>query len=133
MLFADMECRDGEAIDSSPEFAAVYVNLALLYQSKNRHDEALTCLERGLEKCPGQVDLLRARARFLAQQRRFHEARECLTRIGDVTNAQLAGLRGAVALLVEAAAAAGADEDESWWPDVRKVPADMRERLRKRS
>jgi len=87
-----------EAIDSSPEFAAAYVNLALLYQSKNRHDEALTCLERGLEKCPGQVDLLRARARFLAQQRRFHEARECLTRIGDVTNTQLAGLRGAVAL-----------------------------------
>jgi endoglucanase len=46
---------------------------------------------------------------------------------------RLSDLRGAVALLVEAAAAAGADEDESWWPDVRKVPADMRERMRKKS
>jgi putative aminopeptidase FrvX len=46
---------------------------------------------------------------------------------------RLSDLRGAVALLVEAATAAGADEDESWWPDVRTVPAEMRERLRRRS
>ncbi len=45
---------------------------------------------------------------------------------------RLSDVRGAVALLVEAAAAAGADEDESWWPDVRAVPSDMREMLRKR-
>jgi putative aminopeptidase FrvX len=45
---------------------------------------------------------------------------------------RLSDLRGAVALLVEAAAAAGADEDESWWPDVRQVPDDMRERMRRR-
>ena len=45
---------------------------------------------------------------------------------------RLSDLRAAVALLVEAAAAAGADEDESWWPDVRQVPAQMREMLRKR-
>ncbi|HCU94192.1 MAG TPA: hypothetical protein DHU96_16290, partial [Actinobacteria bacterium] len=45
---------------------------------------------------------------------------------------RLSDLRAAVALLVEAAVAAGADEDESWWPDVRHVPASMREMLRKR-
>ncbi len=45
---------------------------------------------------------------------------------------RLSDLRGAVALLVEAAIAAGADEDESWWPDVRTVPPDMRDLLRKR-
>jgi len=43
---------------------------------------------------------------------------------------RLSDLRGAVALLVEGVAAAGADEDESWWPDVRNVPADMRARMR---
>jgi putative aminopeptidase FrvX len=46
---------------------------------------------------------------------------------------RLSDLRGAVALLVEGATAAGADEDESWWPDVRNVPADMRARMRTRS
>lgn len=45
---------------------------------------------------------------------------------------RLSDLRGAVALLVEAACAAGADEDEDWWPDVRIVPAEMRARLRQR-
>ena len=43
---------------------------------------------------------------------------------------RLSDLRGAVALLVEGATAAGADEDESWWPDVRKVTPDMRARMR---
>ncbi len=34
-----------------------------------------------------------------------------------------------IALSVEAAIAAGEDAAESWWPDVRAVPADIRERL----
>jgi putative aminopeptidase FrvX len=46
---------------------------------------------------------------------------------------RLSDLRSAVALLVEGAAAAGADEDESWWPDVRKVAPDIRALMRKRS
>lgn len=46
---------------------------------------------------------------------------------------RLSDLRSAVALLVEAAAAAGADEDESWWPDVRAVPPGIRSLMRRRS
>jgi len=46
---------------------------------------------------------------------------------------RLSDLRAAVALLVEAAAAAGADEDESWWPDVRTVTPDIRALMRRRS
>ena len=34
-----------------------------------------------------------------------------------------------IALSAEAAVAAGEDAEESWWPDVRVVPADIRERL----
>jgi endoglucanase len=34
-----------------------------------------------------------------------------------------------IALSVEAAVAAGADEEESWWPDARVVPEEIRERL----
>jgi len=34
-----------------------------------------------------------------------------------------------IALSAEAAVAAGADETESWWPDVRVVPEEIRERL----
>jgi endoglucanase len=34
-----------------------------------------------------------------------------------------------IALSAEAAVAAGADESESWWPDVRVVPEEIRERL----
>jgi hypothetical protein len=45
---------------------------------------------------------------------------------------RLSDLRGAVALLAEAALAAGADEDESWWPDVRSVPHAIRELMRRR-
>jgi putative aminopeptidase FrvX len=44
---------------------------------------------------------------------------------------RLSDLRGAVALLVEAAAAGGADEDESWWPDVRRVPEHIRGLMRR--
>jgi putative aminopeptidase FrvX len=44
---------------------------------------------------------------------------------------RLSDLRSAVALLVEGATAAGADEDESWWPDVRSVAPEIRARMRK--
>jgi endoglucanase len=43
---------------------------------------------------------------------------------------RLSDLRSAVALLVEAAAAAGVDAEESWWPDVRVVPRQIRDLLR---
>jgi endoglucanase len=43
---------------------------------------------------------------------------------------RLSDLRGAVALLVEAAAAAGAGAEESWWPDVKVVPRQIRDLLR---
>ncbi len=43
---------------------------------------------------------------------------------------RLSDLRSAVALLVEAAAAAGVDADESWWPDVKVVPRAIRDLLR---
>ena len=43
---------------------------------------------------------------------------------------RLSDLRSAVALLVEAAAAAGVDAEESWWPDVKIVPRQIRELLR---
>lgn len=36
-----------------------------------------------------------------------------------------------IALSAEAAVAAGEDAEESWWPDVRVVPAEIRERLAK--
>src|SRR6266850_1550384 len=45
---------------------------------------------------------------------------------------RLSDLRSAVALLVEAAAAAGIDAEESWWPDVRVVPRQIRDILRVR-
>lgn len=43
---------------------------------------------------------------------------------------RLSDLRSAVALLVEAAAAAGVDEEESWWPDVKVIPRQIRDLLR---
>jgi putative aminopeptidase FrvX len=43
---------------------------------------------------------------------------------------RLSDLRSAVALLIEAAAAAGADAEESWWPDVKVVPSQLRDLLR---
>ena len=44
---------------------------------------------------------------------------------------RLSDVRGAVALLIEGALAAGVDADESWWQDVKVVPAEIRERLRR--
>lgn len=43
---------------------------------------------------------------------------------------RLSDLRSAVALLIEAAAAAGTDAEESWWPDVKVVPRQLRDLLR---
>jgi putative aminopeptidase FrvX len=43
---------------------------------------------------------------------------------------RLSDLRSAVALLVEAAVAAGVDAEESWWPEVRVVPRQLRDLLR---
>ncbi len=45
---------------------------------------------------------------------------------------RLSDLRSAVALLVEGAAAAGRDAEESWWPDVKVVPRQIRDLLRLR-
>jgi putative aminopeptidase FrvX len=45
---------------------------------------------------------------------------------------RLSDLRSAVALLIEAAAAAGADAEESWWPEVKVVPRQLRDLLRLR-
>ncbi|HET7699983.1 MAG TPA: hypothetical protein VFM06_03840 [Candidatus Limnocylindria bacterium] len=45
---------------------------------------------------------------------------------------RVSDLRGAVALLVEGALAAGSDVDESWWPDVQRVGKDIRELMRRR-
>ena len=42
---------------------------------------------------------------------------------------RLEDLLSGIALLAEAAVAAGADAEESWWPDVRVVPSEIRERL----
>jgi hypothetical protein len=44
---------------------------------------------------------------------------------------RLSDLRAAVALLAEAAAAAGSDEDESWWPDVKTVAPEIRALMRR--
>jgi hypothetical protein len=38
-------------------------------------------------------------------------------------------LMSGIALSVEAVLAAGEDADESWWPDVRAIPEEIRERL----
>lgn len=38
-------------------------------------------------------------------------------------------VRSGIALAAEAAVAAGEDAEESWWPDVRAVPAQIRDRL----
>lgn len=45
---------------------------------------------------------------------------------------QLIDVLSGIALLKEAAVAAGADESESWWPSAQRVPDDIRARLEKR-
>jgi tetratricopeptide (TPR) repeat protein len=116
------------AITIRPGMAVASVNLALLYRGQGRHAEALEGLERALEHCPGDPDLLtlraqtrsdlgdddgaladleqlgsrtnapRLRARILARHRRFAEAHECLQAIDDAPDAETLSLRGAVAL-----------------------------------
>jgi glycosyltransferase involved in cell wall biosynthesis/Tfp pilus assembly protein PilF len=118
-------CR---AVSSNPGLIGASLNLAVVYVRQNRPAEALVNLDRALEYCPGHADsrmtraqirsrigndsgalsdleqlgsdarALRLRARILAQQRRFQEARACLTQLNDTADAELAGLRGAVAL-----------------------------------
>ena len=115
------------ALSANRGFAAASLNLALLYQRTGRPAEALACLDRGLERNAHHPQMLmlraqvrrasgndagalqdlerlgadsaalRLRARILAQQRRFAAARECLAAVGE-TDAEMAALRGAVAL-----------------------------------
>lgn len=42
---------------------------------------------------------------------------------------RLSDVQSGIALLAEAAAAAGADASESWWPSARRVPDEIRDRL----
>ena len=116
------------ALSRNPAFAPASMNLALTYQSAGRMADALTSLDRALKVSPGHLELrlgralmrkaagdyagalsdldelgthrgpLRHKARILAQQRRFAEARECLAALGDDADAEVESLRGAVAL-----------------------------------
>ncbi|HVC21296.1 MAG TPA: glycosyltransferase [Vicinamibacterales bacterium] len=115
------------AMAANPGFAAAAVNLALLFRA-DRPDEALACLDASLEHCPGHFEslalraqirrdhgddagalrdlealgshsgALRLRARILAGQGRYEEARTCLTDMGLAGDAEYASLQGAVAL-----------------------------------
>ncbi len=117
-----------KALSRNPAFAVASLNLALLYQSTNRSAQALDCLGRALELSPRHAELLRLRAqirrstgdlagsltdleqlgsdeaalrlraRILAQQQRFAEARACLAGLDDAADADVSSLRGAVAL-----------------------------------
>jgi tetratricopeptide (TPR) repeat protein len=116
------------ALATNPGFVAASLNLALICEHQNRLAEALTCLDRALERCPGYGELrmlrarirrtagdhrgalgdldqlgshsgaLRLRVRILTERRRFQEAREALTTAGEETDAEIVRLRGAVAL-----------------------------------
>ena len=117
-----------KALSRTPAFAVASLNLAVLYQGTNRPVQALDCLGRALELSPRHAELLRLRAqirrstgdiagsltdleqlgadepalrlraRILAQQRRFAEARECLAALGDAADGEISSLRGAVTL-----------------------------------
>ena len=116
------------ALSRNPAFAPASMNLALTHQSAGSIPDALTALDRALKVSPGHAELrlgralmrkaagdyagalsdldelgahdgpLRHKARILAQQRRFAEARECLATLKDEVDAELESLRGAVAL-----------------------------------
>ena len=45
---------------------------------------------------------------------------------------RLSDLRSGIALAVEAAVAAAEDASESWWPDVKVVPGEIRDLLARR-
>jgi tetratricopeptide (TPR) repeat protein len=116
------------ALGVNPGLAAASFNLALLYQRQGRSDDAIACLGRALEHAPAHTEMrllrgrirwdrgddaaaledfegvetderaFRWRARILARQRRFAQARHCLAALGDKTDSELSSLRGAVAL-----------------------------------
>jgi glycosyltransferase involved in cell wall biosynthesis/tetratricopeptide (TPR) repeat protein len=117
------------ALARNPKFAPASVNLALTHQSTGRMTDALAALDRALKLAPRHTELrlaralmrkaagddagaladldelgthggaIRHKARILAQQRRFAEARECLAGLDDAaSDAEVWSLRGAVAL-----------------------------------
>ncbi len=114
-------------IAKNPAYAAVSLNLALLCRSQERQADAIACLDRALQHNPRHKELLtlrmqshrasgndeaaladlealgdegalRVRARILAQHRRYDQARACLDRIAGQPDAEVSGLRGAIAL-----------------------------------
>ena len=116
------------ALKENPALAPASMNLALLYTRERRYDEALACLDRAVEQAPrdirlrslrghvrcdagdeagaladlqcaaGDIPATRLRARILVRQRRFEAARASLVGVDTSTDAELAGLHGAVAL-----------------------------------
>jgi len=116
------------ALKENPALAPASMNLALLYTRERRYDEALACLDRAVKQAPrdirlrslrghvrcdagdeagaladlqcaaGDIPATRLRARILVRQRRFEAARASLVGVDTSTDAELAGLHGAVAL-----------------------------------
>src|SRR5688572_7972942 len=116
------------ALKMSPGFPPTSVNLALLYRHQHRIADGLACLDQALQQFPqhaqtrrlraelrlaardesgalADLDLLkgdpgaqRLRARVLLTQRRFADARDCLDAVAQPDDAEIAALRGAVAL-----------------------------------
>ena len=126
--FAAAEIAFRRGIARNPGFAAVSLNLALLYERQHREADTIRCLEAALKHHPTHVELLavrarlrraagdidgaladleragpnsaplRPRARILAGAGRFDEARACVSRIAEAADADLASLLGAIAL-----------------------------------
>jgi tetratricopeptide (TPR) repeat protein len=116
------------ALSRNPAFAPASMNLALMYQDAGSIPDAMATLDRALKVSPGHTELrlgralirkaagdyagalsdldelgtqpgaLLHKARILAHQRQFAESRECLAALGDVADAEVESLRGAVAL-----------------------------------
>jgi tetratricopeptide (TPR) repeat protein len=90
---------------ANPAFAAASVNLALLCLARGRYGEALGVVREAVEQNPTHAQLLnlrdrvsRAAARDFVRERRFSEARTCLAMPGIAADAEVEGLRGAIAL-----------------------------------
>jgi glycosyltransferase involved in cell wall biosynthesis/Tfp pilus assembly protein PilF len=116
------------AMAADPGLVAATINLASIREAQNRLPEAMEFLSAVIERSPahGEAFMWRAqirrkigdeagaladlellgsdraalqlRARILSHQRRFVEARDCLSQVQGHSDAELAGLRGAVAL-----------------------------------
>ena len=86
------------ALAKAPGFVPASINLALLCRRQGRQAAALTCLEAAVRLAPTDARLQRLRARILTQERRFAEARDCLFALGDSADAEIAALRGGIAL-----------------------------------